>query len=58
MPKTAMANGSQAVMGIGRKSWIEGSTTRATNRFQPTKIPRGMATTAASRNPSRTRRPE
>ena len=58
MPNTAMEKGSQAVMGTGRRSWIDGSTTRATRRFQPMKSPRGMPTAAAMRNPSITRRAE
>src|SRR6267142_1684453 len=58
MPKTAMANGSHAVIGTGRRSWMDGSTRRATRRFQPTKSPSGMPTAAASRKPCSTRRDE
>jgi hypothetical protein len=58
MPKTAMAKGSHAVIGTGRSIWIDGSTARATARFQPMNIPSGMPSTAASRKPSSTRRVE
>ena len=58
MPKTAMAKGSHAVMGIGRSIWMDGSTARATARFQPMNTPSGIPSAAASRKPSITRRVE
>src|SRR6266511_272328 len=58
MPNTAIENGNQAVIGIGRRSWIEGSTRRATSRFQPMNSPSGIPMAAAIPNPSVTRRVE
>src|SRR5687767_14588490 len=58
MPNTAMAKGSQAVIGTGRRSWIVGSTTRFARRLQPMRRPSGMATSAASPKPCSTRREE
>ncbi|MND01493.1 hypothetical protein D3C83_205070 [compost metagenome] len=53
-----MANGSQAVIGTGRSSWIVGSIARAANRLQPITSPSGIATSAARPNPCSTRREE
>src|SRR5687768_16414824 len=58
MPNTAMAKGSQAVIGTGRRSWIVGSTTRFASRLQPMRRPSGMATSAARPKPCSTRREE
>src|SRR5687767_14092367 len=58
MPNTAMAKGSQAVIGTGRRSWIVGSTTRFASRLQPMRRPSGIATKAASPKPCSTRREE
>src|SRR5688572_10391519 len=58
MPNTAIAKGSQAVIGTGRSSWMVGSTTRFARRLQPMSRPSGMATSAASPNPCSTRREE
>src|SRR3989442_14136576 len=53
-----MEKGSHAVMGTGRRSWIEGSTRVDASRFQPIMSPRGIPTPAAMRKPSNTRRDE
>src|SRR3954471_10554822 len=58
MPKTAMAKGSQAVIGTGRSSCTVGSMTRAANRLQPIARPSGIATSVARPNPCSTRREE
>src|SRR5688572_23146580 len=58
MPNTAMAKGSQAVIGTGRRSWIVGSTTRFASRLQPMRRPSGIATKAARPKPCSTRREE
>ncbi|AIB15841.1 hypothetical protein ABAZ39_28705 (plasmid) [Azospirillum argentinense] len=58
MPNTAMEKGSHAVMGMGRRSWIVGSTVPDTARLQPIMTPAGMPMAMASTKPCATRMDE
>ena len=55
MPKKITANGTQAVIGIGRNTWMTGSSRSETRRNQPIKLPSTTPSTAAIRNPAMTR---
>ena len=56
MPKKITANGTQAVIGIGRIIWISGSTRFSAALYQPIRMPTGTPTAAARMNPASTRR--
>ena len=55
MPNTAMENGSHAVIGIGRSTWMVGSKAPAASRHQPIAMPSGTPTRIAAPNPLATR---
>src|ERR1700677_4468586 len=58
MPKTAIDNGSHAVIGIGLSSCTVGSSIPDAVLFHPIARPTGTATTMAARNPFPTRSAE